>query len=125
MDLDQQLEQLDRDGFLVLPGALSPEEVERVRARLNEAREQGWQEGLNPVGNMWFDRLLEQDSQTFRPLIAHPSVRPYLEALMGPQCQLRSLRAHIHPGRYQHEWHMDFYRCGESAQRRPTDRGCA
>ena len=53
--------------------------------RLNYAREQNWQEGLNPVGNMWFDHLLEQDPETFRLLIAHPSVRPYLEALMGPQ----------------------------------------
>ena len=28
---------------------------------------------------------------------------------MGKQCQLRSLRAHINPGPYLQEWHMDFY----------------
>ena len=28
---------------------------------------------------------------------------------MGRQCQLRSLRAHINPGPYLQEWHMDFY----------------
>ena len=60
MPLDAEMDQLDHDGFLVIPGALSPEEVERIRVRLNEARERGWQEGLNPVGNMWFDHLLEQ-----------------------------------------------------------------
>src|SRR5438874_4473119 len=123
MTLDAELDQLDRDGFLVIPGALSPEEVERIRARLNDAREQGWQEGLNPVGNMWFDHLLEQDPETFRPLIAHPSIRPYLEALMGPQCQLRSFRAHINPGPYHQEWHMDFYGYWEQPQRRLTQRG--
>jgi len=58
---------------------------------------------------MWFDTLLDRDPETFRPLVAHPSVRPILEALMGPQCQLRSLRGHINPGPYQQEWHMDFY----------------
>src|SRR5947208_7460035 len=123
MSPETELDQLDRDGFLVIPGALSPEEVERIRARLNEARERGWQEGLNPVGNMWFDRLLEQDPETFRPLIAHPSVRPYLEALMGPQCQLRSFRAHINPGPYHQEWHMDFYGYWEQPQGRLTLRG--
>src|SRR5437016_5886308 len=97
VDLEARLDQLDQDGFLLIEGALTPEETERIRQRINHAREQGWQEGLNEVGNMWFDRLLEQDPDTFRPLIAHPSVRPYLESLLGPQCQLRSLRAHVNP----------------------------
>jgi len=122
-ELDAQLDQLDREGFLLIRGALSPEETEQCRARINHAREQGWQEGLNEVGNMWFDSLLERDPETFRPLIAHPSVRPYLEALMGPQCQLRSLRAHINPGPYLQEWHMDFYGYWQQPQRRLTLRG--
>jgi hypothetical protein len=121
--MEEQLDRLEQEGFLHLPGALTAEEVERVRTRLNYAREQNWQEGLNPVGNMWFDHLLEQDPETFRPLIAHPSVRPYLEALMGPQCQLRSLRAHINPGPYLQEWHMDFYGYWEQPRRRLTLRG--
>jgi ectoine hydroxylase-related dioxygenase (phytanoyl-CoA dioxygenase family) len=107
--VEQGLERLERDGYLLIPGALSAKETETCRTRLNRARENGWQEGLNSVGNMWFDHLLEQDEETFRPLIAHPSVRPYLEALFGPQCQVRSLRAHINPGPYHQEWHMDFY----------------
>ena len=43
------------------------------------------------------------------PLVGHPSIRPYLEGMMGKQCQLRSLRAHINPGPYLQEWHLDFY----------------
>ena len=58
--VDRDLERLERDGYLHIAGALSPEEVERCRTRLNEARAKGWQEGLNSVGNMWFDHLLEQ-----------------------------------------------------------------
>lgn len=123
MDVDAQLDQLDRDGYLLIPGALAAEELERVRTRLEYGREQGWEEGLNAVGNMWFDHLLEQDPETFRPLIAHPSVRPYLEALMGPQCQVRSLRAHINPGPYVQEWHMDFYGYWQQPRARLTTPG--
>jgi hypothetical protein len=121
--IDPDLDQLDRDGFLLIQGALSPEETERCRTRMNHAREQGWQEGLNEVGNMWFDTLLERDPETFGPLVAHPAVRPYLEALMGPQCQLRSLRGHINPGPYLQEWHMDFYGYWSQPQRRLSLRG--
>jgi hypothetical protein len=122
-DLEAKLDQLDRDGFVLIEGALSPEETEQCRVRLNRARGLGWQEGLNEVGNMWFDHLLEQDPNVFRPLIAHPSVRPYLEALMGPQCQVRSLRAHINPGPYLQEWHMDFYGYWSQPQARLALRG--
>ena len=99
-ELDARLDQLDRDGFLLIPQALSPAETEEVRQRVNHAREQGWQEGLNEVGNMWFDSLLVRDPETFKPLVAQREVRPYLNALLGPQLQLRSFRAHINPGPY-------------------------
>jgi len=107
--LESQLDLLDRDGFLLLRGALTPMEVETLRARINHARAMGWQEGLNEVGNMWFDTLLEREPENFAPLVGHASVRPVLEGLMGEQCQLRSLRAHINPGPYLQEWHLDFY----------------
>jgi hypothetical protein len=123
MNIDEQLDQLERDGFLLLSNALSPDEVEQLRAKLNYGREQNWQQGLNQVGNMWFDLLLEQDAKTFKPLVAHPSVRPYLEGAMGPQCQLRSLRGHINPGPYLQEWHMDFYGYWHQPLRRFTSRG--
>lgn len=103
------LETFEEKGWLLLPGALSSEETERCRTALNTARANGWEEGLNHVGNMWFDSLLDRMPDVFSPLIGHPSVRPYLEALYGPQCQLRSLRGHINPGPYDQEWHLDFY----------------
>jgi hypothetical protein len=108
-DLDKKLDQLEVDGFLLVKGALSPDEVAQVRGRVDHARKMGWEEGLNSVGNMWFDSLLDREPETFAPLVGHPSIRPYLEGMMGPQCQLRSYRAHINPGAYLQEWHMDFY----------------
>ncbi|MBT3346117.1 MAG: hypothetical protein HN712_10160 [Gemmatimonadetes bacterium] len=108
-DLEQKLDQLEADGFLLVEGALSATEVEQVRGRVEHARQMGWEEGLNAVGNMWFDTLLDREPETFAPLVGHSSIRPYLEGMMGPQCQLRSYRAHINPGKYLQEWHMDFY----------------
>lgn len=105
----QILEHLEEKGYVIVPGALSPDEVERCRLAILQARENGWEEGLNHVGNMWFDSMLERRPDVFAPLVAHPSVRPYLHALLGPQCQLRSFRAHLNPGPYLQEWHMDFY----------------
>ena len=107
--LNDQLDALERDGFLLIEGALSSEETSTVRDRIFYAKQQGWQEGLNAVGNMWFDTLLDREPDVFGPLVAHPSVEPFLYAMMGKQCQLRSYRAHINPGKYLQEWHMDFY----------------
>lgn len=108
-DIAAGLKSLEANGYLLISGALTPEETERCRVAMNEARANGWQEGLNHVGNMWFDSLLDRMPDVFAPLVGHSSVRPYLEALYGPQCQLRSLRGHINPGPYEQEWHLDFY----------------
>jgi hypothetical protein len=109
LSVDDALDSLQRDGYLLLPAALSPQETMLVRSRLDHARTQGWEEGLNSVGNMWFDTLLDREPETFSRLVGHPAVRPYLEGLYGRQCQLRSLRGHINPGPYVQEWHLDFY----------------
>lgn len=108
-DLESRLDELEDVGFIVVEGALTAPEVELVRARVDNARTQGWEEGLNAVGNMWFDTLLDREPETFGPLVGQRSIRPILEGMMGPQCQLRSYRAHINPGPYLQEWHMDFY----------------
>ena len=97
---NEQLDTLERVGFVHVSGALTAAETEGVRKRIDHAREMGWQEGLNAVGNMWFDSLLQREPGNFRFLVAHPSVAPYLEGMMGRQCQLRSLRCHINPGPY-------------------------
>tara|TARA_B100000029_G_scaffold389840_1_gene386355 strand:+ start:55142 stop:55891 length:750 start_codon:yes stop_codon:yes gene_type:complete len=108
-NLDLTLDQIEQDGFVLIKGALSEKEIVQIKSHIFHAKENGWEEGLNAVGNMWFDTLLDRQPDVFRPLVGHPSVAPLLYALMGKQCQLRSFRAHINPGPYLQEWHMDFY----------------
>ena len=75
-DMKDKLAQLQQEGFVLIEGALSPEETENIRQRINYAREQGWEEGLNAVGNMWFDTLLDREPDTYESLVGHSSVRP-------------------------------------------------
>ncbi len=108
-NLEEVLDELESEGFILIPNALDTEQTEEVRVHINQAREKGWEEGLNEVENMWFDTLLDREPEVFGPLVGHESIRPVLEGMMGPQCQLRSFRAHINPGPYHQEWHLDFY----------------
>lgn len=98
-----------RDGWVLLRGALGPDEVAALRAMLRDAAARGLGAEPNQFGNMGFDSLLEHYPERVRPLVGHASVRPLLLALFGPQCQLRSLRGHLNVGAYRQEWHLDCY----------------
>lgn len=107
-DLEEQLDALDRHGFLLVRKALDGEVVLAWReclARKYECKE--W-DISNEVGNVAFDYLLEQEPELARPMVGHPAVAPYLQGMLGRQCQLRSFRAHINPAAYTQEWHKDF-----------------
>ena len=50
-DVKEKLDQLDRDGYLLIEGALTPDETEHIRQRINYV---GWgnsmgQRGLYPL----------------------------------------------------------------------------
>ncbi len=105
----QQLEALKRDGFVVIPNALDHDTIEQWKTILYGMYRRGEYEISNGVGNVAFEKLLALQPTLSRELIGHASAAPYLQAIMGKQCQLRSLRAHVNPADYTQEWHMDFY----------------
>ena len=107
--LEQNLAQLKRDGFLLIPQALDLAVVEQWKKVLYDLYAQKRYEISNGVGNVAFEKLLQIEPEMAKALIGHPSTSPYLRAILGKQCQLRSLRAHVNPGAYTQEWHMDFY----------------
>ena len=107
--LEQNMAQLRRDGFLLIPQALDLAVVEQWKKVLYDLYAQKRYEISNGVGNVAFDKLLQIEPEMAKALIGHPSTSPYLRAILGKQCQLRSLRAHVNPGAYTQEWHMDFY----------------
>ena len=99
---------LERDGFLLVPGALDDGTVAEWKHTLYDLHRRGLNEIDNSVGNVAFESLLRLVPELSRGLVGHPSVAPYLKTMLGKQCQLRSLRAHINPRAYRQEWHMDF-----------------
>ena len=106
---ESQLKELKSQGFLLLKNALEFEHVIRWREILYGMYENGRYEVHNSVGNVAFEKLLALQPELSRDLIGHDSVAPFLKFILGKQCQLRSLRAHVNPQSYLQEWHMDFY----------------
>jgi len=107
--LENAMQNLKRDGFVLISNALDAETVAQWKSILYGMYGRGEYEIKNGVGNVAFEKLLALQPVLARDLISHPSSAPYLKTIMGKQCQLRSLRAHVNPGAYKQEWHMDFY----------------
>ena len=105
----ERLAQLNRDGFILIPNALPAERVDQWKTILYALYDRGSYEISNGVGNVAFEKLLALEPELTGELVGHESVAPYLHAIMGKQCQLRSLRAHVNPAAYLQEWHLDFY----------------
>lgn len=103
------MKELEANGFLVVKNALDSETVEKWRSKLYDLYDKKAYEIHNSVGNVAFDKLLQFEPEMAKALIGHESAAPYLKAILGKQCQLRSLRAHVNPSEYLQEWHMDFY----------------
>ena len=107
-ELERDLDKLDKNGYIIVRGALDSESVVAFRDWLYRKVEAKEWDGYNKVGNVSFDHLLEQAPELSKPLVGHPSVAPLLKGMLGRQCQLRSLRCHVNPVSYTQEWHRDF-----------------
>lgn len=106
---DKNMEDLESNGFIMIKNALDHETIERWKEILYDLYDKKSYDINNSVGNVAFDKLLQFEPQMSKAMIGHESVAPYLKAIMGKQCQLRSFRAHVNPKEYLQEWHMDFF----------------
>ena len=80
---EENLAQLERDGFLLIKNALDIETVQEWRDRLYRRYERREYDRRNSVGNVSYNQLLKQEPEMTRVLIAHPSVAPYLKRPWG------------------------------------------
>ena len=72
--LEPQLDALDQHGYLLVRDALDLETVEAWRECLTRKYKHKEWDISNEVGNVAFDRLLEQEPELARVLIGHDSV---------------------------------------------------
>ncbi len=86
-------------GYLVVENALSPAQVEILRAALDET--------FARVGEMFTHTLLEEDDR-FAFLLDNPPVLQRMQAILGNCVQLHSATARVtEPGTPDQDWHRD------------------
>jgi len=93
---DEQREQLDQQGYLLLKGVLSPREVAEVVARAEALwAAEGAQAGAENYLEPGVRRLanLANKGEAFRRLLVHPAVLEPVHAVLGPRARLSMLNA--------------------------------
>jgi len=99
MDAQQQLE---RDGYIVLRGVLSSDQIDQLIARLEELwTEEGGQAGTENYIEPNARRLanLVNKGDLFRSLFTHPLILDAVRAVIGPRIRLSMLNARAVPPR--------------------------
>jgi ectoine hydroxylase-related dioxygenase (phytanoyl-CoA dioxygenase family) len=99
-------EQLERDGFVVVPGALAPAEVERLETVVDRVWEQE-AGSAGPLHRLGFAAL----DDSFLELVDHPSCLPLVAGVLGPNIYVYHCHLDVHPPEPAAEprwrWHQD------------------
>ncbi|MDB6168798.1 MAG: putative protein involved in biosynthesis of mitomycin antibiotics/polyketide fumonisin [Verrucomicrobia bacterium] len=102
------LEQFNREGFLVLPGVLSPAEVATLRSGLERVFAQHCPEAdVYRMQDIWRPKLFEYGEE-FEALIDHPGIADFAEAVLGKDCHMiANTGLKTSPGKTITFWHLD------------------
>lgn len=104
--------QLDRDGYLPLAGILSPEQVTKIGARLDELTTiEGDKAGLEVHQEVGTDRLADliNKDTMFEVCITHPRVLAAMYHVLGGEMKLSSLNSRASlPGQGLQDIHADW-----------------
>lgn len=107
--VDVELEQFERDGFVILENALGKNEVAEIIAALAP------HEANRPMGRNAFEGQKSQrvyslaaKGDVFLRLAEHPRVMSLVERLLMPNFLLSTLQSiRLHPGEQAQAWHTD------------------
>jgi ectoine hydroxylase-related dioxygenase (phytanoyl-CoA dioxygenase family) len=110
LDVPALLEQFHRDGFLVIPDALTAEQAERLRAGVERAFSE-WNAEAELYGPMmqriWRPKMFEHGTE-FEELVDNPRIIDLVEAILGSDCHLIANSAlRTGPGEGITGWHVD------------------
>lgn len=104
-------QQLDEQGYVIIPDVLSESEIADYRAMLSRLAEQERADGSGRVhtqGRGQHVRWLVNKGEGFEKLVAHPKVVPYFEYMLGEDYTLSTLTSNvIYPGAEDNAFHVD------------------
>ncbi len=113
MSIENQRARLLEDGYLVVPNALTPEELAPVRQAARAAEER-WRNDLSLPGVRRTDLeqvlgIMEHDPALF-DLIEHPRIFPLVRELLGPDVMMLDHDYFMTPpgAEIPYGWHFDF-----------------
>jgi hypothetical protein len=125
--LAEGLAQFDRDGFVVLPGALAPDEVTRYREALDQVYLAAEAAGRVGPGGALHQLSAVAHCPEAAGLIDHPATFPYVWSLLGWNVHLYHSHLDVHPplrapGPFRFEWHQDGGRQNREIETEPRPR---
>lgn len=108
LDVPQLLEEYNREGFLVIPNALAPDEVAVLRAGVEKAFSVSNPESrMYNMDRIWRPKMFEHGRE-FEDLVDHPTIAPLVEQIVGKDCHLIANSAlRTGPGEGINVWHAD------------------
>jgi len=100
--------QFHRDGFLVVPGVLSPTEVATLRAGVERVFAVPSAEAeMYGHAAIWRPKMFEHGAE-FEALLDHPGIAQFMDHCLGPDCHIIANNAlRTGPGQAISGWHVD------------------
>lgn len=117
---EQCWELYETDGYVIFPGIMPPEEVDRQRAALKPFIEADIR-GRNVFEGVESNRIYAMlgKDPIFADLITHPLQLAFATRELGKSCLLSAcLAINLHPGETVQPWHMDDDHCRQKMPRK-------
>ena len=125
--LAEKLAEFDRDGFVLLPGALTPDEVTRYREALDQVYLAAEAAGRISAGGALHQLSAVAHCPEAAGLIDPPATFPYVWSLLGWNVHVYHSHLDVHPPLrapepFRFEWHQDGGRQNREIETEPRPR---
>jgi hypothetical protein len=114
-ELDQHVQQFQRDGYTIFPGVFNEEQMQGWRELFHQL--QG-EPKADKMPSYWFGGIFERAPERLLPAVSHPLLLDFAERVMGPFVQLDNLSLvafpTVDPEASQGKvtgWHRDRWAC--------------
>jgi ectoine hydroxylase len=120
-------EQFDRDGFLIIPGALTPDDVRRYEDALDRVYAAATTDGRISGGTSMHQLSAVANCPEAAALLDHPATFRYVWSLLGWNIHVYHSHLDVHPPLraprpFRFEWHQDGGRQNREIETEPRPR---